>query len=199
MHSLSDVELISQFKAGEKNALGILFTRYTSLVYGTSLKYLKDRDEAKDAVMQVFEKLNQSLHQHEVSNFKSWLYVSTRNHCLMQLRSRKGKETREITPNLMGSDFVLHLESEPEIEENLSKLEKCIAELGIDQQQCVRLFYLDEKCYKEVADQTGFDMNQVKSFIQNGKRNLKLCMERTSVGSLSPPAGGVRGPCDGYD
>lgn len=174
----SDDELIQRFKAGEQSALGTLFTRYTSLVLGTCLKYLKDRDEAKDAVMQVFEKLNQTLHQHEVSNFKSWLYVSTRNHCLMQIRARKGKETKEITPNLMESGYVLHLENEPELEENLSKLEKCIAELVMEQQRCVRLFYLQEKCYKEVVDETGFEMNQVKSYIQNGKRNLKLCMER---------------------
>jgi RNA polymerase sigma factor (sigma-70 family) len=178
LSGLSDDELILRFKSGEQNALGVLFTRYTSLVLGTCLKYLKDRDEAKDAVMQVFEKLNQTLKQHEVTNFKSWLYVSAKNHCLMQIRGRKGKKTKEITPNLMESSYVLHLENEPEMEENLSKLEKCIAELGIEQQRCVRLFYLQEKCYKEVVDDTGFDMNQVKSYIQNGKRNLKLCMER---------------------
>lgn len=176
--NVTDNELIARFKSGEQQTLGVLFTRYMSLVYGTSLKYLKDRDEAKDAVMQVFEKLNQTLHQHEVTSFKSWLYVSTRNHCLMQIRARKGKETREITPNLMESDYVLHLENEPEMEENLGKLEKCIAELVMEQQRCVRLFYIDEKCYKDVADETGFDMNQVKSYIQNGKRNLRLCMER---------------------
>jgi RNA polymerase sigma factor (sigma-70 family) len=184
LSGLSDDELILRFKAGEQNALGVLFTRYTSLVLGTCLKYLKDRDEAKDAVMQVFEKLNQTLKQHEVANFKSWLYVSARNHCLMQIRARKASlrqgfgRQEEITANLMESSYVLHLESEPEMEENLSKLEKCIAELGIEQQRCVRLFYLQEKCYKEVVDDTGFDMNQVKSYIQNGKRNLKLCMER---------------------
>jgi RNA polymerase sigma-70 factor (ECF subfamily) len=185
---LTDNELINQFKSGEQNALGILFTRYTSLVYGTCMKYLKDRDESKDAVMQIFEKLNQSLHQHEVSNFKSWLYVSARNHCLMQLRSRKGKhasqslsegwEPKEITPGIMESAYILHLENEPELEQNLTKLEKCIEELGHEQKQCVRLFYLQEKCYKDVADETGFDLGKVKSFIQNGKRNLKLCMEK---------------------
>ena len=180
LSDFTDNELIEQFKSGERNALGTLFTRYTSLVYGTCMKYLKDRDEAKDAVMQIFEKLNQSLRQHEVSNFKSWLYVSARNHCLMQLRSRKGKETKEITPNLMEYDYVLHLENEPELEQNLTKLEKCIEELVREQQQCVRLFYLLEKCYKEVSDETGFDLGKVKSFIQNGKRNLKLCMERNS-------------------
>ena len=180
LSGLSDNDLIHLFKSGEKAALGVLYTRYTALVFGTALKYLKDRDDAKDAVMQIFEKLNQSLHQHEVANFKSWLYVTTRNHCLMQLRSRKGKDTKEITPNLMESDFLLHLENEPEMEENLSKLEKCIEELGQEQQQCVKLFYIKEKCYKDVASDTGFDLGQVKSFIQNGKRNLKICMERNS-------------------
>ena len=179
LSSLSDHDLIAEFKLRQnQEVLGILFTRYTALVFGTCLKYLKDRDEAKDAVMQVFEKLNETLRKHEVANFKSWLYVSARNHCLMQLRARKGKETRELTPNLMESDFVLHLDVEPEMEQNLSKLEKCIEELVDQQQICVRLFYLQEKCYMDVSFETGFELGQVKSFIQNGKRNLKLCMER---------------------
>jgi RNA polymerase sigma factor (sigma-70 family) len=180
----SDSAWVARFKAGEQAALGILFTRYTALVYGTALKYLKDRDDAKDAVMQVFEKLNTLLRQHDVVNFKAWLYVTVRNHCLMHLRSLKGKagvrigDGQEISDVVMESGWAPHQSNEPEIEENLSKLEKCIAALAIDQQRCVRLFYLQEKCYKEVADETGYAMNQVKTYIQNGKRNLKICMER---------------------
>jgi RNA polymerase sigma factor (sigma-70 family) len=186
----TDNELIAQFKSGGQQALGVLFTRYTSLVYGTALKYLKDRDEAKDAVMQVFENLNLLLRKHEVTNFKAWLYVTVRNHCLMQLRARKGKEPlrtgegKEISEVFMESTYGLHQQSEPELEENLTKLEKCIAELGMDQQRCIRLFYLQQKCYKEVADETGFVMSQVKSYIQNGKRNLKLCMERSGTSEV---------------
>ncbi len=177
--SKTDNELIAQFKLeGNQEVLGVLFTRYTSLVFGTCLKYLKDRDDAKDAVMQVFEKLNETLRKHEVAHFKSWLYVSARNHCLMQLRARKGKETKEISPNLMESDYVLHLEEAPELEQNISKLERCMEDLGPEQQVCVKLFYLQEKCYKDVSTETGYELGQVKSFIQNGKRNLKLCMEK---------------------
>ena len=157
--------------------LGHLFSRYTSMVYGVCLKYLKDREDAKDAVMQVFEKLMQSLKAHEVENFKSWLYVTTRNHCLMHLRSRKGKYNEQISSQLVESDLVLHQVDEPEIEQNLSKLEKCIEELAEDQKLCVKLFFLEEKCYKDVVGLTGFDLNKVKSYIQNGKRNLKICMD----------------------
>jgi RNA polymerase sigma factor (sigma-70 family) len=175
----SDLELIQLYKqSGELAHWGKLYSRYTSLVYGVCLKYLKDRDEAKDAVMQLFEKLITTLLNHEVENFKSWLYVTARNHCLMQLRAQKGKRTEEFSPQLMENQFLLHLEEEPEMEQNLSKLEKCIDELTSDQQQCVRLFYLQEKCYKDITGLTGFDLNKVKSYIQNGKRNLKMCMER---------------------
>jgi RNA polymerase sigma factor (sigma-70 family) len=175
----SDLELIQLYKqSGGLEHWGKLYSRYTSLVYGVCLKYLKDRDEAKDAVMQLFEKLITTLLNHEVENFKSWLYVTARNHCLMQLRAQKGKNTIEFSPQLMENQFLLHLEEEPEMEQNLSKLEKCIAELASDQQQCVRLFYLQEKCYKDITGLTGFDLNKVKSYIQNGKRNLKICMER---------------------
>lgn len=157
---------------------GELYARYTSLVYGVCLKYLKDRDEAKDAMMQLFEKLVATLLTHDVENFKSWLYVTTRNHCLMQLRARKGKYQQEFSPELVENQFLLHLDEEPEMEQNLSKLEKCIDQLVNDQQQCVRLFYLEERCYKDITGLTGFDLNKVKSYIQNGKRNLKTCMEQ---------------------
>jgi RNA polymerase sigma factor (sigma-70 family) len=177
--SLSDAELLSQFKASRQQIhLSELFVRYTSMIYGVCLKYLKNRDEAKDMVMQIYEKLPGKLRDHEVTHFKSWLYVMTRNECLMQLRSQKGKMAQEIDERIMENELLLHHEEEPEMETNLGKLEKCIDELATEQKQCVQLFFLQEKCYKDITSATGFDMNKVKSYIQNGKRNLKICMER---------------------
>ncbi|MBK5278243.1 MAG: sigma-70 family RNA polymerase sigma factor [Bacteroidia bacterium] len=174
-----DSELLLHYRSsGDVQILGELFTRYTSLMYGVCLKYLKDRDDSKDAVMQVFEKLVQTLREHEIENFKSWLYVTTRNHCLMQLRAKKGKMTEELSPYLMETDPFFHLEEETELEWNLSKLEKCMEQLVVEQKRCVQLFYMEQKCYKDITGLTDFNLNQVKSFIQNGKRNLKSCMER---------------------
>jgi RNA polymerase sigma factor (sigma-70 family) len=186
-HSHTDMELLRLYKeSGELEYWGELYTRYTSLVYGVCLKYLKDRDEAKDAMMQLFEKLVATLLTHDVENFKSWLYVTARNHCLMQLRAQKAKPSfrgftegkHGFSPEFVENQFLLHLDEEPEMEQNLSKLEKCIDKLDNDQQQCVRLFYLQERCYKDITGLTGFDLNKVKSYIQNGKRNLKICMEQ---------------------
>lgn len=174
---MSDSELILRYKQSEDLALlGELFTRYKVLVYGVCLKYLKDREDAKDATMQVFEKLISTLRTHEIDHFKSWIYITSRNHCLMQIRARKGKFTGELSEHLMENPVLVHLDDEP-VEENLHRLEKCIEKLAAEQQQCVRLFFIDEKSYKEVVVATGFDFNQVKSFIQNGKRNLKICMD----------------------
>ncbi|WHZ07011.1 MAG: RNA polymerase ECF-type sigma factor [Cytophagales bacterium] len=172
-----DIELLLGYKmTGDLKIIGELFRRYTTLVYGVCLKYLRDRDEAKDAVMQIFEKLIHTLKTHEVETFKSWLYVSARNHCLMQLRSKKGKFRDEIAAD-MENQLLLHLEPDEELEENLEKLEKCMEQLVAEQKKCIRLFYIEEKCYKEIETYTGYDFNQVKSFIQNGKRNLKICLE----------------------
>lgn len=177
--SLSDNDLIEAFKgSGDLAVWGELYRRYMGLVYGVCLKYLKDREESRDAVMQIFEKLIVTLKDHEVTHFKSWLYVSARNHCLMQLRSRKGKNFQEISPDLMESDAVLHPEDEPGLETDMTRLERCIDTLGSEQKWCVQLFYLKQKCYKEIVQLTGYDDNQVKSYIQNGKRNLKICMEK---------------------
>jgi RNA polymerase sigma factor (sigma-70 family) len=175
----NDQELLLRYKKdGDLKVLGAVFSPYTSLMYGVCIKYLKDREDAKDAVMQIFEKLVTTLREHDVSNFKSWLYVTTRNHCLMQLRARKGKFKEEIGASLMENALILHQDEEPELEENLGKLERCIEALGDAQRDCVRFFFLQEKCYKEIGALTGFDLNSVKSYIQNGKRNLKLCMEK---------------------
>src|ERR1041385_5351271 len=174
----TDSEILLLYKkTGDLSLIGKLFTQYTSLVYGVCLKYLKDRELSRDAVMQVFEKLISTLKSHEVDNFKGWLYVTARNHCLMELRSKKGKFMEEISPNFVESELVLHQEADDSLEEDLEKMEDCINKLVEGQQQCVRLFFLEEKCYKDIVVTTGFDMSQVKSFIQNGKRNLKICME----------------------
>jgi RNA polymerase sigma factor (sigma-70 family) len=176
---LTDEELIDLYKkSGKLDIVGELYNRYTALTLGVCLKYLKDREESRDAVMQIFEKLMVTLKDHEVAHFKGWLYVTARNFCLMQLRAKKGKNFEEISPFIMENDAEMHLQEGPEIESNLSKLDKCIQTLGNEQKDCVRLFYLEQKCYKEICEITGLDMNKVKSHIQNGKRNLKICMER---------------------
>ncbi|HLZ16262.1 MAG TPA: sigma-70 family RNA polymerase sigma factor [Cyclobacteriaceae bacterium] len=175
----SDNELIFLYKkTRDLSLIGELYRRYAALTYGVCLKYLKDRDEAKDASMQLFEKLIDTLRTHDVENFRSWLYVTARNHCLMQIRSKKGKFREEIDALDMENQFLLHPEEGNDVEGDLDKLEDCIKKLADGQKECIRLFYLSEKCYKEITAVTGFDLNQVKSFIQNGKRNLKICMEQ---------------------
>ena len=176
---LADNELIELYRRSQDTSLvGVLYNRYMTLVYGVCLKYLKDRDESKDAVMQIFEKLMDSLKEHEIAHFKSWLYVTAKNHCLMAIRSKKGRNFEEFSADIMENGGLPHPEEEPEMESNLVKLEKCIEHLATEQKHCVKLFYLQHKCYKEIVQITGFDDNKVKSYIQNGKRNLKLCMEK---------------------
>ena len=174
----TDEELLQLYRSTrDLKWLSTLFLRYAPLVHGVCLKYLKDREEAKDVVMQIHENLIEILLRHNVHHFRSWLYVNARNHCLMQLRAGKGKAMQEIGHFLMESATEEHPELESEFEGNMAKLEKCIETLIEAQQQCVRLFYLQEKCYREIGEATGFDPKQVKSYIQNGKRNLKICME----------------------
>jgi RNA polymerase sigma-70 factor (ECF subfamily) len=178
LQELEDSELILHYKnSHDTTLLGELYQRYASLVYGVSLKYLKDREEAKDATMQVFEKLLSVLLSHEVNHFKSWLYITTKNHCLMIIRSRKNRQTEPISETFMETGGEMHLYEGDELEMDLLKLEKCIQQLNGEQKQCVQLFFLSEKSYHEISENTGYHLNKVKSYIQNGKRNLKICME----------------------
>lgn len=174
----TDEELVTLYKATDDlEIVGVLYDRYTALTFGVCLKYLKDREESRDAVMQIFEKLIASLKSHDISIFKGWLYVTARNHCLMQLRAKKGKNFEALSPFLMESSANGHHEG-VEIEGDLNRLEKCMEALAKEQKECVQLFYIQQKCYKEITEVTGYDLNKVKSYIQNGKRNLKICMER---------------------
>jgi RNA polymerase sigma-70 factor (ECF subfamily) len=176
---LADNELIEAYRRSQDTTIvGVLYNRYMTLVYGVCLKYLKDRDASKDAVMQIFEKLIKSLREHEIAHFKSWLYTTAKNHCLMAIRAQKGRIFQEFSADIMENGGIPHPEDEPEMESNLVKLEKCMEHLATEQKHCVKLFYLQHKCYKEIVQITGFDDNKVKSYIQNGKRNLKLCMEK---------------------
>lgn len=171
--------LADYYQSGDLQVLGKLYEPYMFLIYGVCLKYLKDTAKSEDAVMQIFESLIKKLRIHRIENFKSWLYTVARNHCLMQLRA-SGKDIVVINESFMESGNNLHQANDDEDfhEERLQLMEKCIGELSQEQQQAVRLFYLEEKCYKDISDITGFDMKKVKSYIQNGKRNLKICMDK---------------------
>ena len=175
----TDKELVTSFKqSGEINYLSILYQRYMDLVFGVCLKYFKDTERSKDAVMEIFEELNTKLRQHEVENFKGWLHVLARNYCLMQLRSPRNMKTAEFNADFMQLEENTHLNSEAlEKESNFVKMEQCLETLPDEQKDSVRLFYLENKCYNEIAAITGYDWNKVRSYIQNGRRNLKLCMD----------------------
>ncbi|WP_460892266.1 RNA polymerase sigma factor [Rufibacter soli] len=178
----NDLELIQQYKeTGDLALVGQLFERYTEMVYLVCVKYLKDEEESKDATMQIFENLIPALKKHEVTNFKSWLHVMAKNHCLLQLRGQKKHETAPLDEAVLplvekaGAHYPLE-ETDQELE--LQMLTKSLEQLSPEQRSCVELFYLEKKSYKEIAALTGLDVSKVKSHIQNGKRNLKIYMNK---------------------
>ena len=168
--------------------VGELFKRYTGFVFLVSMKYLKDEGRSKDAVMQVFEKLFTDLLKHEIDNFKPWLHTVVRNHCLGLLRKeqskRKNEDKLKTELYFMESEQDDHLIMEQEHENKINNLKKALKQLKPEQKQCVELFYLHEKSYKEVMELTGFSIKNVKSYIQNGKRQLKIILEKTTGNGL---------------
>lgn len=176
---MTDNELLVTYKQnGDVAVLGDLYQRYMDLVYGVCLKYYKEPETAKDAVMQIFEELVEKLKKHEVDNFKGWLHQVAKNHCLMQLRKTQKVKTVEFNTELMQSGENMHLDGILEKEENFKKLAGCMESLTGDQETAIRLFYLDGKSYNEIVTISGIEWNAVRSLIQNGRRNLKLCMEK---------------------
>ena len=184
---LSDQDLILQYKKkNDPEILGQLYSRYVALVYGLCLKYLEDRERSKDAAMQIFEQLASELKRHDISNFKSWLYVIGKNFCLMELRKQKSLRKKEESWLMNQDEFMeipdeLHLIDSTENPELDRLLNDCIEKLKKEQNQCVRLFYFGNKSYRQITDETGLDEKKVKSLLQNGKRNLKICLENKHV------------------
>ena len=175
----ADEKLLQQYRqSGDLAVLGMLYEKYMHLVYGVCLKCLKDEEQSKDAVMQIFEELIIKVARHDVKQFKSWLYVLSRNFCLLQLRADKKMPKDSLDTVMELAEDLYHSSDIEDNEENLNALERCKEKLPNPQKVSIQLFYIDEKCYKEIADETGYTMNEVKSYIQNGKRNLKICLEK---------------------
>ena len=174
-HQLSDEDLVSDYRNDRSNEIiGEIYKRYGHLVMGTCMKYLKNRADAEDMTMTIFEKLPNKLVSHTIERFKSWLYMVTKNECLMLLR-KNGPVSAEITKQLEANDD-LHLVQAKQVQYEV--LEEAINELKDEQRQCIELFYLERKSYQEITSLLKMDLKKVKSAIQNGKRNLKLTLEQ---------------------
>jgi RNA polymerase sigma factor (sigma-70 family) len=176
---IEDKELLNKFYSdGNNQWLGILLQRYTMLLFGVCMKYLKDEEEAKDAVQQIFLKVITELQKYKVDYFKSWLYMISKNLCLMKIRDKHGRAPVEISDNIAAEEDTYSRMEMIEKDRTLSLIEEGLNELNAEQKLCVDLFYLQRKTYQQITDYTGFNLLQVKSYIQNGKRNLKLIVEK---------------------
>ena len=176
---LTDQELLEKFYSERDNHwIGIVLQRYTLLLFGVSMKYLKNEVEAQDAVQQIFLKAITELNKYKVDYFKSWLYMVCKNYCLMKIRDRQGKRPTEIRESMVliaednNTDYLL------DKDRVLDVMETTLEELNPEQKDCIKLFYLEKQSYQEISERTGFSLMQVKSYIQNGKRNLKILLEK---------------------
>jgi RNA polymerase sigma factor (sigma-70 family) len=185
----SESDLLLEYRqTGDLAILGKLYEPHMEMIFAIAMKYFKDEEEAKDTVMALFEELIPKLRQHEVENFKPWLGMVTRNYCLMELRKKtvevshfdviNDQEDENISNNFMEIHTSEHHIDNIDLEQNLTKLEDCMKTLNLEQKQSVELFFMQEKTYQEVSQLTGFEVNKVKSYLQNGKRNLKICLEK---------------------
>lgn len=177
---ITDKQLLENFYSDRNNSwLGILLPRYTLLLLGVCMKYLKNEEEARDSVQQIFLKAITELHKYRVDYFKSWIYMVAKNHCLMKIRDRHGKVPVELNEGHITSKEE-HADPESLLQEDytIDVMTEALQQLSSEQRQCVTLFYLQKKSYQQISDEMGFTMMQVKSYIQNGKRNLRLLVEK---------------------
>ncbi len=180
---LSDEDLLLHYQQNKDLLYWTrLFERYTELIYGLCLKYLGDEKKSEDAVMDLFEQLSRKVLQHEINHFKGWLQTTTRNHCLMELRAQRKYKEQNLDQQLMYSNENLHPTIQIE-EEDWTKeaLSDCINGLPDHQKQCIKAFYLNNQTYKDIAGDLQLELGKVRSYIQNGRRNLKICIEEKTL------------------
>lgn len=175
----SDQELLSHYrKDHDENWIGILLERYFHLIFGVCMKYLKNKTEAQDHTQQICMKVIGEIRRDKIKYFKAWLYQVTRNHCLMYLRKIKHQTIPlDAAAEPAGESFQSHSEF-LEKEKQYDRLEGALKSLNKEQQSCIRMFYFHKKSYQEIAAEKGYSLKQVKSYIQNGRRNIKVFMEK---------------------
>lgn len=181
----SDEELLKDYKkSGNKELFADLFKKHVTIVYGTCLFYLQDKDEAQDATMQLFEKLMTETINRDINNFKGWLSFVVRNHCISIIRKNKSLSKHIKSYYEFEYETPVYDEEEKINSVNdefmLEHMKDCLPKLKDNQRICIELFYLKNKSYQSIADETSFSLNEIKSYIQNGKRNLKLLLENAS-------------------
>lgn len=170
--------LIERYRqSGDLTILGDLYQKHTEMVFYVCLRYFQDSEMSKDAVMNIFEELIHKINKQEINDFSRWLYVVSKNHCLMYLRSQKNKKETPLDEFVKFPSELHQIEYNDEKELQLTAMEGCIERLPEKQKESIDLFFLQEKCYQEISECTGYSLKEVKSYIQNGKRNLKNCMD----------------------
>lgn len=176
---LTDEQLVSKYMdSGNDDYLTELYRRYIDMIYGVCLKYYKNTTEAKDASADIYLLLLKRAKGKEINNWKPWLYTVVKNHCLEQLRSRSSKVSKQLDANIVYSEEVFHPYSESK-EGELNQLSQCIETLPEDQRKCIEMFYLEKKSYQQLSEILSLSWSSVRSKIQNGRRNLKNCMNRS--------------------
>jgi len=182
---LTDEELLERYvSSGDAHHLGLLYERYMPMVYGVCLKILKDAGKSEDAVMAIYEELVRKTKEHQIESFRGWLYVLSRNHCLMEWRKNHRRPTDSHAPEDMVYYDAIEPVFEVELPRGRSPLAKCLDELPQQQRKSVEMFYYEDLSYKEIADLVSEEVGKVRSYIQNGRRNLKICLDKHGVSGI---------------
>ncbi len=178
LKSFSDQELIDLYvHNGDNQVIAEFYKRYGHLVFGVCMKYIKHIQNSEDLTTELFAKLPQQIKNHKINHFKSWLYTSTKNSCLMILR-KKNSYNSSFDDQIIDILEEDSLSSKEILEQKLEALEIALKELNEKQAICIKAFYFQKRCYDEISKTENLTLNEVKSHIQNGKRNLKMILSK---------------------
>ncbi|MEL6655687.1 MAG: sigma-70 family RNA polymerase sigma factor [Bacteroidota bacterium] len=175
----SDEELVRQFQqSGDRFLLGLLLRRYSQSILGTCHYYLRQPQDAEDAAMEVCELIVRQLQKpKEIKRFKDWVFIIARNYCFRKLKDNKRltELSTEWEKDFLNSDVQYELGDTLYVQEEAlyARVDAEIQQLNEQQRLCLTAFYWQGEKYKDIAARYGMTTDEVRSAIQNGRRNLR--------------------------
>lgn len=179
---LTDKDLLAQYAAsGNAEYFGVLYNRYIPLLYGVCLKYLNDESKAQEAVARLFEELLLKLPGCEIPAFRTLLYNEACDYCFRVIEKENKEIPVRFNNNKPESAEILRLLCDEETgDKRTQALHNCLGRLPDGQRICITHFFIKEMSYADIVEKTGYALNTVKSNIENGKRNLMICINKHS-------------------
>lgn len=170
-------DLIARCALRDRQAFRLLYQRTSAKLFGVSLRILKDRAEAEEALQEVYVKIWQRADRYVPGAYSpiSWLVAVARNHSLDVLRARK-PQSEDIDMALDVADAGPDPEKAAVDRGERGRIDNCLGQLDSEKADAVRGAYLDGFSYEELAERHNVPLNTMRTWLRRSLLKLRECL-----------------------